>query len=263
MSKCRADVLLYEKELANSRTHAQELIKSKKAYYMEGNKKVSIDKPSQELAKDLEIIIENDETISFVSRAGNKLYEALNELKAGGFIDSMSFRGHHFLDIGVSTGGFSDCVLKLGASQVFGIDVGHGQIAKNLLVRPNFRLFEGVNARYLSSYKEVTSQFPPEGFDYILMDVSFISIKLILNELSSFLKKNGRLLSLVKPQFELGAENLNRSGIVKNIDLYAKLEKDMMEFARTGQWEIIRYFASKVPGKDGNKEFFIFLKRGI
>ncbi len=263
MSKCRADVLLYEKKLANSRTHAQEIIKSKKAYYLEGSKKISIDKPSQELFRDLEIIIENNEAINFVSRAGNKLYEALQELKSEGFIDSMSFKGKHFLDIGVSTGGFSDCVLKLGASQVFGIDVGHGQIAKNLLECPNFRLFEGVNARYLSSYKEVTSQFPSEGFSFILMDVSFISIKLILNELTPFLGCNGRILSLVKPQFELGAENLNRSGIVKNIELYEKLEKDMMEFVRTSQWEIIRYFASKVPGKDGNKEFFMFLKRGI
>jgi 23S rRNA (cytidine1920-2'-O)/16S rRNA (cytidine1409-2'-O)-methyltransferase len=254
MNKKRADLILVEKKIASSRTQAQDLIKSGKAFYLKANEKIKIEKPSEELSDELTFEIEKSEGEEFVSRAGNKLSQAIKELQ-------LDLSKKNVLDVGVSTGGFSDCVLKLGATRVIGVEVGHGQTVKQLLENPRFQLFEGVNARYLSTYTELISKFPQDGFDFIVMDVSFISIKLILPELWPYLNDQGRILTLVKPQFELGPENLNRSGIIKNINLYPKLEKDMVEFASTNRFEVLKYFPSNLPGKEGNKEFFMYLKK--
>lgn len=252
--KKRADIYLFEKKLANSRTHAQDLIKENRVYYFQNQKKTYITKPSEDLDESLEYFVESINELSFVSRAGNKLYQAIKDL-------NLDISNQTVLDVGVSTGGFSDCVLQLGAKKVIGVEVGHDQTAKALLQNPKFQLFEGINARQLAQYEQVISSFPEQGFDFMVMDVSFISIKLILPELFKYLKTAGKILTLVKPQFELGPENLNRSGIVKDEKLYPKLEKDMIEFTSTINFQSERYIASKVPGKDGNLEFFMLLSK--
>lgn len=252
--KKRADIYLFEKKLANSRTHAQDLIKEKKVYYLQGSQKTYITKPSEVLSEAQEYFIESSSELTFVSRAGNKLYQAINDL-------NLNIKDQTVLDVGVSTGGFSDCVLQLQAKKVIGVEVGHDQTVKTLLQNPKFQLFEGINARQLSQYEHVISVFPQQGFDLIVMDVSFISIKLILPELLKYLKGSGKILTLVKPQFELGPENLNRSGIVKDEKLYPQLEKDMIEFISAINFQCEKYIASKVPGKDGNLEFFMLLSK--
>lgn len=252
--KKRADIYLFEKKLANSRTHAQDLIKEKRVYYLQSQKKTYVTKPSEVLDESLEYFVESINELSFVSRAGNKLYQAIKDL-------NLDISNQTVLDVGVSTGGFSDCVLQLGAKKVIGVEVGHDQTAKALLQNPKFQLFEGINARQLAQYEQVISSFPEQGFDFMVMDVSFISIKLILPELFKYLKNAGKILTLVKPQFELGPESLNRSGIVKDEKLYPKLEKDMIEFTSTINLQCERYIASKVLGKDGNLEFFMLLSK--
>lgn len=252
--KKRADIYLFEKKLANSRTHAQDLIKDKRVYYLQNQIKIYVLKPSEELNESQEYFVEASNEPSFVSRAGNKLYHAIKDLH-------LNVTNQTVLDVGVSTGGFSDCVLQLGAKKVIGVEVGHDQTAKSLMQNSAFQLFEGINARQLSQYEQVLSVFPKEGFDFIIMDVSFISIRLILPELFKYLKMSGKILTLVKPQFELGPENLNRSGIIKDEDLYPQLEKDMVEFISTINFRCERYMASKVPGKDGNLEFFMLLSK--
>lgn len=254
--KKRADLLLFEKKIANSRTHAQDLIKSQRVYFQKDQKKVYIQKVSEEISIETDFFIDPTEEKTFVSRAGNKLYEAIKDLQ-------LDVSGYAALDVGVSTGGFSDCLLQLGARKVIGIEVGRDQTVQVLIENPHFQLYEGINARQLSQYSEVVSSFPQEGFDLIVMDVSFISIKLVLPELFKYLKPTGKILTLVKPQFELGPESLNRSGIVKNENLYPKLQKDMIEFVSTINFECEKYFLSKVPGRDGNKEFFMFLTKRI
>lgn len=252
--KKRVDLILFENKLANSRTQAQELIKQGRVYYYKQGFKKILQKPGEEFAESTVFYIEKNAGPEFVSRAGYKLFGALEEL-------SLEVNNKSVLDVGVSTGGFSDCVLQAGASLVIGIEVGHGQTVKSVIENPRFKLFEGVNARNLSERPDVISEFPQKGFDLIIMDVSFISIKLILTELGSFLNRDGKILTLVKPQFELGPEHLNRGGLVKNIKLYPQLEKNMVEFARGIGFKVIKYISSKVSGKDGNQEFFLLLEK--
>jgi 23S rRNA (cytidine1920-2'-O)/16S rRNA (cytidine1409-2'-O)-methyltransferase len=130
-----------------------------------------------------------------------------------------------------------------------------------LLKNPKLKVIEGINARALSQEQAVLAATPAGGFDLIVMDVSFISIEMIIPELARFLKSTGHLLSLVKPQFEVGVDGLSKGGIVKDASLYAKVEEKIKACCQNNGFAVTDYFASSIEGKDGNHEFFVFAKK--
>jgi len=162
--------------------------------------------------------------------------------------------GLRVLDIGISTGGFADCLLQAGAKEVVGVDVGHGQLAETLKSSQSITLYEGVNAKNLDQWKENIGLF-----DLIVLDLSFISLKHVLPHLQAFLLPQGRVLALVKPQFELTGKSLNKSGVVKDSKDYDLVEKSITELATELGLHRLHYFSSEPKGDDGNQEFFIYL----
>lgn len=255
-SKKRLDLLLIELGLVDSRTRAQELILNGQVSLRKEDQRMILNKPSLqlELEDNKYIEVTNGPINQYVSRGGLKLEGALNKL-------SLSVNGFQILDIGVSTGGFSDCLLQSGAKEILAIDVGHNQLAKQLQQLKNLKLIEGVNARYLNQNQAFQEAVPKNGFDMIVMDVSFISITLILPELKEYLKDQGIILSLVKPQFEVGIDGVGKNGIVTNLNLYSYVENKIKQCCLKAGLICLDYFESTIEGKDGNKEFFIFLKK--
>ncbi|WP_374029522.1 TlyA family RNA methyltransferase [Bdellovibrio bacteriovorus] len=254
--KKRLDVWLTEKGLAPSRTHAQDLIDAGQVYLQEGAQKKILKKASLPMDDSFlgKIFIEEGSANRFVSRGGLKLEGALAHL-------NLSVKDLRVLDVGISTGGFTDCLLQNGAAQVLGVDVGHGQVHQSLLKNPRLQVIEGINARQLSQEAQVLKSTPAEKFDLIVMDVSFISIALIIPELTGFLKTEGHLLSLVKPQFEVGIDGLSKGGIVKDTSLYQDVEERIKNLCREQGLKVLDYFSSPIQGKDGNNEFFIFAQK--
>lgn len=253
-SKTRLDVYLVGKELAHSRTHAQEIIEAGQVYLVQGSQKKKLLKASLSVSSDMEIVVENGPANRFVSRGGLKLEGALDHVK-------LSVQDLNVLDVGISTGGFTDCLLQKGAAYVLGVDVGHGQVHQSLLQNSRLTVIEGVNARTLSQEEAVKQVTPRNKFDLIVMDVSFISISLIIPELKDFLESGGRLLSLVKPQFEVGIEGLGKGGIVKDASLYSDVQRRVQEVCTQSKLRVLDYFASSIQGKDGNNEFFIYAEK--
>ncbi len=248
----RIDVALVQKKIVDSREKAQVLIEQGLVLYF-GK---TVLKPS--LAVDEEkldqIVVLDHSMTQFVSRAGLKLDSAFKELK-------FEVSGMSVLDIGQSTGGFSDCALQRGASKVVGVDVGHKQIHEKIKQDPNCISIEGVNARDLIQESKKFKELNAVQFDLVVMDVSFISISLIVSQVRPFLKPNGFYLFLVKPQFEGGPENLDRKGIVdlkKFPNFYYQVEEKMRKLCLENIGPVTHYLESKLEGKDGNKEFFIF-----
>jgi 23S rRNA (cytidine1920-2'-O)/16S rRNA (cytidine1409-2'-O)-methyltransferase len=250
----RLDRLLVQKGLALSRSHAQQLISAKQVFRLQASQKILLKKSSHDLPEDSELKVEAGPANRFVSRGGLKLEGALTKA-------ALNPAGLAALDIGTSTGGFADCLLKADAKSVLGIDVGHDQINAQILKDPRFHLMEGVNARALSAHVEFQSLVPKTKFDLIVMDVSFISITLILPELPSLLHPKGFLLSLVKPQFEVGAEGLGKGGIVKDESLYLEVEAKVKAVCLSSGFVVKDYFESSIEGKEGNREFFVLCQK--
>lgn len=248
----RADLLLVKKNLAPTRTRAQDMIKNGQvAVIVSGNRKV-VSKSSDDYPEDTEFEVSSGFATEFVSRAGHKIKGASEAL-------GLTFTDCNCLDVGVSTGGFSEYLLRMGANSVLGIDVGQDQTHPSIRNHPHFKLLEKTNARSLNQNKEFQKYVPHEGFDFICMDVSFISIKLILPQLVDLIKPSGNILILIKPQFELGPDALNEKGVVEDESLYVDLEKSMISFGSSLELKVKKYFPSPIEGKDGNKEFFLFL----
>lgn len=248
----RIDLLLVIKNLAPTRTLAQDLIKNGQVFFVSADQRRLVLKVSESYSEEDTFDILPGFAGEFVSRSGHKIKGVAEALK-------LNFQDKTCLDIGVSTGGFSDFLLRQGARQVIGVDVGQNQTHKTVKNNPRFILYEKINARFLNENVPFQEQVPKDGFDFICMDVSFISIKLILPQLKKILSKNGQLLVLVKPQFELGATALNEKGIVKDPGQYLKLEQEMIEAAKKLDFKVQHYLPSPIDGKDGNKEFFLFL----
>lgn len=250
--KVRLDVALREWGLAPSRAKAQELIKENSVEIFDGRdwKTATDDSALIDPAQRESVRLARAEVLEYVSRGGRKLAGALNEWK-------IDVKGLAALDIGLSTGGFADCLLKWGAKHVTGIDVGHDQLAPVLKSHPNLVSYEGVNARQLSRFE------PLRGlkFDLVVIDVSFVSLKLILPEAVKFLAPGGRLLALVKPQFEAGGENLSKGGIVKNVELHRQIEAAIRGVTCDLGLEVKDYRASQIRGQDGNQEYFLYAIR--
>ncbi|MEN0059167.1 MAG: TlyA family RNA methyltransferase, partial [Bdellovibrio sp.] len=232
----------------------RELIEAGQVFTYEKSQKKTLKKPSLSVSENTDVQVLDGPVNRYVSRGGLKLEGALEHLQ-------IAVQDWKILDVGISTGGFTDCLLKKGAAQVVGVDVGHGQVSPVLLKNPKLTVLEGVNARTLSQESRVLEKKPESGFDLVVMDVSFISIVLIIPELQKLIRPQGLLLSLVKPQFEVGVDGLAKGGIVKDISLYAKVEERVREVCSSQGMKVRDYFPSSIQGKDGNNEFFVLAEK--
>ena len=240
MKRERIDKLLVERGLAGSRTKAQAMIMAGVVLVNEQR----IEKPSEQIAPDSDIRIKHadDPTSRYVGRGGLKLEAALREFQ----IDP---HGLVCLDVGASTGGFTDCLLQNGAAEVFAIDVGHNQLDWRLRSDPRVTVREGINARYLEP-----DTFPV-SFDLVVIDVSFISVTKILPSLLPLLKPHGSLVVLIKPQFEVGRGEVGKGGIVRDEEKRIKAVEQIHGFAATLGLELHGMIESPITGAEGNIEY--------
>ena len=251
----RLDLFLVQQKLAVSRTQAQQFIGCGYVFLVNESGKVLLSKASYEVGENqlTRIIVEPNHLQNFVSRAGLKLAGALDALK-------IDVTGKTVLDVGQSTGGFSDCLVQCQARLVVGVDVGHGQLHDKLKNHPLVRSIEGLNAKDLGSDERFLTFVPAGKFDLIVMDVSFISITKVMAHLVNFLKPEGDYLFLVKPQFECGREFLDKNGIVNDSSIYPEIEKKVRSAALEIFKNVESYTISEILGKDGNREYFIYGK---
>jgi len=239
----RADQLLVERGLAASRSQAQRLIASGVRWLGPGGWK-PIAKNGDELPAQAAIeLLDNAET-RYVSRGGLKLEGALRS-------SGVDPAGKSCLDVGQSTGGFTDCLLQHGAARVIGVDVGHGQLHDKLRNDPRVLAIEKLNAR------ELTPQRVGRDFDLIVGDLSFISLTLVLPALAPLLKPGGELLLLVKPQFELQPGQIGKRGIVSDAKLYEAVEQRVRDACIASALQVCGWHDSPILGGDGNREFFV------
>jgi len=249
----RCDLLLVEQGLAVSRTAAQNLIAAGRVSLETAGRLQTVTKPSLKLDPDSCLRVTPDAADRYVSRGGLKLEGAL--ARAG-----LDVNGLAALDVGQSTGGFSDCLLQAGVRRVVGVDVGHDQLAARLRTEPRLRFFEGVNARAPDAAALLAAN-DGQPFDLMVCDVSFISLTLVLPAALPLIARDGWLLSLVKPQFEVGREGLGKGGIVKNENLYPRVRARIGDALATAGWEERDWFDSPIRGGDGNREFFVLARR--
>ncbi len=255
----RADQLLVHRGLAASRSQAQRLIESGvRKLTREGWKSVA---KSDELFDDVELELLDAAEARYVSRGGLKLEGAL--IKSG-----ISPQDKHCLDIGQSTGGFTDCLLQQGAAFVVGVDVGHAQLHARLRENKRVLCLEKINARELNTPDLIAlcADFMPancpfdlknNAFQLLVGDVSFISQTLLVSRFSDLLALKADVLMLVKPQFELQPNDLAKGGIVKDAALYEKVEHRILESYAQAGLKVKNYFESPISGGDGNREFFV------
>jgi 23S rRNA (cytidine1920-2'-O)/16S rRNA (cytidine1409-2'-O)-methyltransferase len=247
----RLDVILVEQSLSNSRTHAQKLISSGRVRVQIGSQWKVITKPSFKLEGSEPLDIEAHEEDKYVSRGGLKLEGALNDNQ----IDVSGFIG---LDVGCSTGGFTDCLLQSGASHVVGVEVGHDQLVDKLRQDQRVTLYEGINARELDPQLVLPHTQDGNGFDIVVMDVSFISQTKILPALAPVMRSGGHLVSLVKPQFEVGKGGIGKGGIVRDPALYKEVEASIRDCCKALGLQVQNYTESPIKGGDGNREFLVW-----
>jgi 23S rRNA (cytidine1920-2'-O)/16S rRNA (cytidine1409-2'-O)-methyltransferase len=219
----------------------------------EGGRTQLVSKPSLKLGADAQLLVTPDAADRYVSRGALKMEGALAR-------SGLDVSGWRALDVGISTGGFTDCLLQSGAAHVVGVDVGHDQLHPRLATDPRVKAFEGVNARALD-HATLLAANDGERFDLMVCDVSFISLTLVLPSALPLVKPGGYLLSLVKPQFEVGREGIGKGGIVKNPALYEQVRNKIEDAVRLQGFELIDWFDSPITGGDGNREFFVFARR--
>jgi 23S rRNA (cytidine1920-2'-O)/16S rRNA (cytidine1409-2'-O)-methyltransferase len=247
LTKQRLDTLLVELNLCDSRQRAQRLIQ---AGEVKVNQQV-VDKPGT--AVDTAAVIEVKARSPFVSRGGEKLRKALEtfELVVGDRI---------CLDGGISTGGFTDCLLQAGAKQVYGVDVGYGQVAWSIRQDPRVVLRERTNLRHLKAEDLYQSGQPYP--DLGVADVSFISLTKVLPALWQLLQAPREVVLLVKPQFEVGREKVGKKGVVRDVKVQAEAIAQVMDSGRAIGWDYCGLTASPLLGPAGNIEYLLWLKMG-
>ena len=246
----RLDLILVDQGKVASRTRAQRLISAGKVKVRAGAQWETPVKAGQKYPDWIDIDIDQDEADRYVSRGGLKLQGALA-------MSGLSLAGATVIDVGQSTGGFTDCALQAGAAKVVGIEVGHGQLVDALRDDSRVICLEGMNARALPI--SLLDYSPAQqGFDVAVMDVSFISQTRILPALVLLLRPGGHLLSLVKPQFEVGPGGLGKGGIVRDDSLYPQVEQTIKACCQEVGLSVCGYFDSPITGGDGNREFFIW-----
>jgi 23S rRNA (cytidine1920-2'-O)/16S rRNA (cytidine1409-2'-O)-methyltransferase len=248
----RADQLLVERGLAASRSQAQRLIAAGVRWRVPAGSFATVRKNGDELPEHAELQLLDDAETRYVSRGGLKLEGALQQ-------SGWDVRGLRCLDVGQSTGGFTDALLRAGAARVVGIDVGHGQLHASLLCHPQVSSFQGLNARDLQALDPRIQA--GLGFDGVVGDVSFISLTLVLPAVAAQLRPGGHLLMLVKPQFELQPGLLGKGGLVKDPMLYEGVRQRIEQACVACGLSELRWLDSPIEGGDGNREFFIFARR--
>lgn len=240
----RLDCYLAEEGFAPSRQKAKELIRSGQVF-LDGKE---VRKASMKIDTDAAPLVEiRGDLLRFVSRGGLKLEEAIRSFE-------IDLEGMTCMDVGASTGGFTDCMLQHGAARVYAIDVGSGQLDQGLAEDPRVVSLEQTNMRYLK----------PEDLgtrvDFISVDVSFISLEKILPAAIPFLREKGRIVCLVKPQFEAGRGRINKKGVVKDSRIREKILLDIMDYAQSMGLSPAGLTGSPIRGPEGNQEYLLYLE---
>ena len=238
--KLRLDLLLVERGLAESRSKAQALIMSGNVHGPDRR----LEKPGEELAIDAQITVKGEEQ-PWVSRGGIKLAHGLESF-------AIDPKGLTCLDIGASTGGFTDVLLQAGAARVYAVDVGRGQLAWSLRNNEQVVVLERTNARYLSRAQV------PEAVDMVVCDASFIGLRTVLPAALSLVAPGACLVALIKPQFEVGPDRVGKGGVVRDPELHAQVLADMLEWLNGQEgWTALGTVVSPIKGPKGNVEFLI------
>jgi 23S rRNA (cytidine1920-2'-O)/16S rRNA (cytidine1409-2'-O)-methyltransferase len=246
-AKLRLDELLVIRGLAASRAQAKALIMA--GHVLHGTER--LDKPGREFPVDLELTVEQPPR--FVSRGGEKLAAALAHF-------ALDLKGAHVLDVGASTGGFTDCVLQAGATAVVCVDVGRAQLHAKLRADPRVTNLEKINARHLAA-----ADLPRTVFDAVVMDLSFISLKSVLPAVWPFLRPGGNLVALVKPQFEAGKAEADKGrGVIRDPAVQQAVLEGVRDFAlaELPGCRLTGSIDSPITGADGNREFLLVLNKG-
>ena len=243
-NKTRLDVLLVERGLQETRQKAQATIMSG-LVYVAGQK---VDKPGTAVLNDAPIEVRGN-ALKYVSRGGLKLEKAMATFP-------IDLTNNICADIGASTGGFTDCMLQNGASKVYAVDVGYGQLAWKLRSDERVVCMERTNARYL------THEQIPDELDFASVDVSFISLKLILPPLCGLLKDGGHVACLVKPQFEAGKDKVGKKGVVRDPAVHLEVLENFLNHAKESGFTVLGMTFSPIRGPEGNIEYLGFREKG-
>lgn len=241
--KMRLDVAVFERGLAETREKAKALIMAG-SVYLNGQKALK----GGAAVKDTDIIEVRGAVNPYVSRGGLKLHKAVQNF-------GLSLEGCVCMDIGASTGGFTDCMLSNGAAKVYAIDVGYGQLAWKLRCDERVVNMERTNFRY------VTHEQVPEQVDFASVDVSFISLRKILPVMRELLRDGGRAVCLIKPQFEAGRENVGKKGVVRDRAVHESVVASITEFALESGFNVCNVDFSPIKGPEGNIEYLMLVEK--
>lgn len=243
MAKKRVDLLLVERGLADTRQKAQAVIMAGQVYSGERR----CDKPGLTLEESVPLEVRGG--LRYVSRGGLKLEKAMK-------VFPITLAGKTAADIGASTGGFTDCMLQNGAQRVYAVDVGYGQLAWSIRSDPRVVCLERTNARYL------TAEQIPEPLDFTSIDVSFISLSLILPALRPLMAPGGQVAALVKPQFEAGRDKVGKKGVVRDPAVHLEVLEHFLAHAAQADFSVLGLDFSPIRGPEGNIEYLGFLRTG-
>ena len=241
--KTRLDVAVFEQGYAPSREKAKALIMAGIVYV--NNQKV--DKAGFEL-KEGDVLEVRGKTLQYVSRGGLKLEKAMQEFP-------ITLEGKVCMDVGASTGGFTDCMLQNGAVKVYSVDVGYGQLAWKLRIDERVVNLERTNFRY------ATREQIPDEIDFTSVDVSFISLKHILPNLNTLLAPDGQAVCLIKPQFEAGKEKVGKKGVVRDLNVHLEVVENVINLAVENGFSVMGLQFSPIKGPEGNIEYLIYLNK--
>ncbi len=244
MKKVRLDQLITEHGLAPSRERAKAVIMAGEVF-VDGQR---VDKPGTPVDPEKQIEVRGA-SLPYVSRGGLKLEKALR-------VFSVDPSGKTCLDCGASTGGFTDVLLKNGARRVYAVDVGYGQLAWSLRSDERVVNMERTNARYL------TRNDIPEEIDLAVMDLAFISVRLVIPAAAALLRADGEIICLIKPQFEAGRENVGKKGVVRDEHVHLQVLRDFIDFVPSAGLTLMNLDYSPIKGPEGNIEYLALLKKG-
>lgn len=245
MKKIRLDQLVFDLGLAESRERAKTTVMSG-LVFVNGQR---ADKPGMQVSPDVNVEVKGT-ALPYVSRGGLKLEKALK-------VFPVDVNGKVCIDCGASTGGFTDVLLKNGAAKVYSVDVGYGQLAWSLRNDERVVNMERTNIRYISSEQI------PEPLDICVMDLSFISVKLVLPAVCALLKDDAQLVCLIKPQFEAGREDVGKKGVVRDKAVHLSVIESVLSFAPTVGMTVMGLDFSPIKGPEGNREYLCYMKKGV
>jgi 23S rRNA (cytidine1920-2'-O)/16S rRNA (cytidine1409-2'-O)-methyltransferase len=245
VKKIRLDQLVFDLGLAESRERAKTTVMSG-LVFVNGQR---ADKPGMQVSPDVNVEVKGS-ALPYVSRGGLKLEKALK-------VFPIDVNGKVCIDCGASTGGFTDVLLKNGAAKVYSVDVGYGQLAWSLRNDERVVNMERTNIRYISSEQI------PEPLDICVMDLSFISVKLVLPAVCALLKDDAQLVCLIKPQFEAGREEVGKKGVVRDKAVHLSVIESVLSFAPTVGMTVMGLDFSPIKGPEGNREYLCYMKKGV